>query len=197
MLDGARILSRGLLAVIGAMLLTTAQGRDRIEFPPELRSFPSPSGAYVLEVRAVDGGKQPKSHAELFLVNSEGRRSLWSAALPHRYGPGLAFVSDKGRALLIDEWMKTPSKYAVVLLAENGDTIARHSMSEIVALSGVPGSEVVTVARFGPWMSAPPALTPTQDSVRVEAGGVPLEISFYSGRISRAKSGKVTTEERS
>jgi hypothetical protein len=186
--DWLRISLRGLLAVIGFFMLTTAQSSDRIDLPPEVRLFQSPSGVYEFEVRAVDGWKQPQSEAELFAVGPDaGRRSLWRVALPHRYGPGLAFVTDAGRVLLIDEWMKTPSSYAVQLFAVDGEEIARHSMADIVALTGVPGSEIVTIARVGPWMSAPPTLSPTQDSVLVEAGGVPLAINLQTGHVSRVQ----------
>lgn len=186
--DWLRVSLRGLAVAMGVLMLTAAQSRDRIELPPEVRAFQSPSGAYVFEVRAIDRWKLPQSEAELFLVTPDaGRRSLWRAVLPQRYGPGSAFVTDAGRVLLLDEWMKTPSSHAVELFSQDGELIARHSMSEIVALSGVPGSEIVTVATVGPWMSALPAMSPTQDTVLVEAGGVPLEIDLHTGRISQVK----------
>lgn len=175
------------MAVAGTLLLTTAHGKDVKVLPPEVRSFESPSGAYVLEVLGTAGWKQPQARAELFSVSAEGRSRRWSAALPHRFGPGSAFVSDTGRVVMIDEWVKTPSQYAVALFAENGDMVSRHSMSDIATVSRVPASTLVTRARVGPWMSAAPALAPAQDSVAVEAGGVRLEISLDSGRISIPK----------
>jgi hypothetical protein len=183
--DVLRAFWTGLLTAFGALMPAAAESTDRIAFPPELRTFASPAGAYVLEVRAVDGWKLPKSKAELFSVESGDRRSLWLTALPQRYGPGTAFVSDAGDVLLIDEWMKTPSSHAVVLLRKDGEVIARYSMAEIGALAGVPGPTLVTRARVGPWMSAPPRLSAARDSVLVEAGGVSLEIDLHSGRILR------------
>ncbi len=185
MSERLRYILSGLLAVVGALALTTAEGGDRNVLPSELRTFQSPSGAYVLEVQAVDAWKSPRSKAELFAVTAAGRRSCWSAVLPHRYGPGTAFVSDTGQVLLIDEWVKSLSDYAIVLYAKNGEVLARHPVADIEAVSGIHRADLVTRAHVGPWMSAPPVQSPQGDAVRLEAGGVPLEVNLLTGRITR------------
>ena len=186
MSDRLRYIINSLLAVVGALLLATAEGGDRNVLPPELRSFSSPSGAYVFEVRAVDAWKSPQSRVELFAVNADARRSCWAAVLPHRYGPGTAIVNDTGHVLLIDEWMQTLSDYAIVLYGQNGNLIARHSVSDIETVSGVHRADLATRARAGAWMSAPPKLSPTPDAVLFEAGGVALIVNLLTGRIERA-----------
>lgn len=176
-----------LLVVLATLTFTDACGNDLKVLPPGLRCFFSPSGTYLLEVRSTDQGRQPQSQAGLFLISAEGRRNLWFAELPHRYGPGFVFVSDSGEVLLVDEWIKTPSPYALTLYAKTGAVVARYSMMDIVTVSGISSPELVTRARVGPWMSAPPKLPPTRESVMLEAGGVDLEISFSSGRLSKKK----------
>ena len=186
MSDGLRFIINSLLAVVGALMLTTAEGGDRNILPPELRSFSSPSGAYVFEVRTVDAWKSPQSRVELFAVNADARRSCWAAVLPHRYGPGTAFVSDTGHVLLIDEWMKTLSDSAIMLYAKNGTLIIRHSVSDIETVSGVHRADLATRAHAGAWMSAPPKLSPSHDAVLLEGGGVPLVVNLLTGLLERA-----------
>ena len=175
------------LLVITAFFPAVSHGSDLKALPPETRSFESPTGAYVLEIRAVDGWSQPSAGAELFRVDSADRSSRWFKVLPHRFGPGLAFVSDEGRVVLLDEWMKTPSEHAVVVVSTTGETVARHSMSEIGNAAGVATSVLVSKATVGPWMSAPPHFQPARDALEVEVAGVRLEINLRSGRISNAE----------
>lgn len=170
--------------VLASGLLSVAGGDVRIS-PPLLRAFQSPAGSHVLEVRGTDGWKLPNALAELFSIGRGGRRTLWSKALPHRYGPWSAIVSDSGSVLLLDEWVKTPSQFALMLIDAAGTEIARYSMSDIAEVSGVPTSKLVTTARIGPWMSASPKPAFDRRVVMLEAGGVPLEIDLVSGRLTR------------
>ncbi|MBC7924672.1 MAG: hypothetical protein H7039_03360 [Bryobacteraceae bacterium] len=171
--------------MIGTIVVGAASGGDVKVLPPVKREFLSPSGSHVFEVSGTAGWKSPYAHAELFSTSRGSRRSLWSKDLPHRFGPGSAIVSDTGRVLLIDEWLKTPSPYAVVLFAETGTEVARYSMQDIAQVSGVPSSKLVTTARFGPWMSALPRAEVSRNTVILEAGNVRLELNLDSGRIVR------------
>ncbi|MBC8167399.1 MAG: hypothetical protein H7Y20_16210 [Bryobacteraceae bacterium] len=171
----------GLLAIAGA----AASGGDVKVLPPAKREFQSPSGSHVLEVSGTAGWKSPYAQVELFSLSGGTRRSLWSKELPHRFGPGSAMVSDTGRVLLTDEWLKTPSPYAILLFAETGIEVARYSMLDISKVSGVPSSKLVTTARFGSWMSASPRAAVSRNAVILEAGKVRLELDLDSGRITR------------
>lgn len=180
------LLVSGFAAVVSASTVAGAtSGRDAKALPPEFRTFPSPAGSYVLELRGPAGWKTPYAQAELFSVSTGGRRSVWSKTLQHRYGPGLAIVSDSGQVLLIDEWLKTPSPQAIVLFSNTGSEAARYSMPEIAAVSGVPSSKLVTAARAGVWMSSPPDAVFSRAVVVLEAGGVRLEINLNSGRLTK------------
>jgi hypothetical protein len=181
---------RAVLAGVGTLWLTAAHGRDTKLRPPELRSFASPSGTFVLEVRGPAGGASLQARAELFSAGAAGRQSLWSKPLPQRYGPGTAVVFDDGRVVLIDEWVKTPSPYALMLLAANGDTLVCHSMADIAAVSGVSTARLVTGATAGPWMSAPPERVAGRKALLVTAGKVRLELDLASGRLAREDSAK-------
>jgi hypothetical protein len=176
---------RWLTAVVGALVLALAGAGDRNVLPPPMRAFASPSGSFVLEVRALDAWQSPRAHAELIAVADGGRRSVWAADLRHRYGPGTAFVSDAGRVLLIDEWMRVLSEDALVLYDPTGRQVARHPVADIEAVSGVSRADLAQSARSGPWMSAPPTLLPGGSAVRVEAGGVRLSVDFDTGRLAR------------
>lgn len=187
--DWSSLLFKGVLAAVGIFALPPgASAGDAKALPPEFRTFHSRSGEYVLEIRGSKGWKQPLPQAELFREAPAGRVSRWTKALPHRFGPRFAFVSDKGQVMLFDEWLITPSPYAIAWLADNGDMRLQRSMAEISTAAGVSGRELVRRARCGPWMSAAPALSGNGNSILVEAGGIGLEVGFDSGLITRQKS---------
>lgn len=190
MTDGRRrVLLKGLLA--GGLCASgphAVHGRDVKVLPPEVRTFRSPAGTYLLEVRGRTNWKPPQAQAELFAIVGTERQKLWSRRLPHRYGPGTAFVTDAGRVLLIDEGIKTPSEYAVMLLDLGGDTVKRFSMSDIAVAAGVSEPDLITSARFGPWMSALPVPAPGREAMILEAGKVRLELSLDSGNVTRTGS---------
>lgn len=166
--------------------LGVAGGDDRNVPPPPERSFVSPAGNYRLEVRTPDAGQGILATASLMAVRPGGATAVWSATLPQRYGPGTAFVSDTGRVLLIDEWFRALSDYALVLYDVDGSVLARHPVADIEAASGLTRAELASRGRAGPWMSASPERAPSGDAVVVEAGGVRLLVSLETGALARA-----------
>lgn len=93
-------------------------------------------------------------------------------------------VCDKGRVVLIDEWLKTPSPLAILLFSETGSEIVRYSMSEIATISGVPASTLVAKARVGTWMSDEPVAIYDRELAVLEAGGLRLDLHLRTGRLS-------------
>lgn len=174
---------------LGSLVATTAMGKDKKVRPPAQRRFASPSGTFALDVTGAVGWPSPQAHAELFAVAAGARRSLWSRPLPQRYGPALAVVSDEGTTLLVDEWIRTPSPYALVVIGVTGETIGAHSMADIAAASGVSPADLAARATDGPWMSAPPSLDPPSHRVVVEAGGIRLVVDLATAQLSRAAAG--------
>ncbi|MGJ5820446.1 hypothetical protein [Paludibaculum fermentans] len=183
--------SRRSLLLLGVPFFIVPSGmdassqRDGKTLPPELRTFSSPAGAYVLELRGPEGWKRPQAQAELFAARPGGRRSVWTKTLPHRYGPALAVVSDQGVVLLIDEGVRTPGPLAAVIIARDGRETARYSTAEIAKLAGVTIVALAKSARVATWLSAPPAITSGGGVVVLEAASVPLELDLNSGHLRR------------
>jgi hypothetical protein len=73
---------------------------------------------------------------------------------------------------------------ALVLYSQAGVQIARHSVTDIEAVSGVSRADLAERATSGAWMSAPPVLDPAGDAVIVEAGRVPLRVDLGTGRLA-------------
>ncbi len=170
-----------------SLAMDTSSQHDVKALPPEFRSFSSPAGAYVLELRGPRGWKPPQAQAELFAARPGGRRSVWTKPLPHRYGPALAVVSDEGLVLLLDEGLRSPGSLAVTVLARDGSEIARYSTSDIAKTAGVTMSGLIKSARVGIWMSAPPAMTPDGSAVVLDAAGLQLKVDLHSGQLSRSR----------
>lgn len=168
------------------MTATATWGQDKKSRPPASRRFSSESGAFELEVTGADHWKTAQAHAEMFAVAPSGRRSAWSTPLPQRYGPALALVADNGGALLVDEWINTPSPYALMVIAPDGKTVCSHSMNDIAAASGVSSAQLAASAAAGPWRSARPIYLAKQDAVLIEAAGVRLHVDLKTGKLSRA-----------
>ncbi|QOY87073.1 hypothetical protein [Paludibaculum fermentans] len=167
--------------------MDTSSQQDVKALPPDFRSFSSPAGAYVLELRGPRGWRPPQAQAELFSARPGARRSVWTKPLPHRYGPAQAVVSDEGLVLLLDEGLRTPGPLAVAVLARDGSETARYSTSGIAKAAGVTLPALIKSARVGIWMSAPPAMTPDGAAVVLEAAGVQLKVELHSGRLSRSR----------
>jgi hypothetical protein len=169
------------------MTAAAAAGQDKKARPPASRRFTSESGAFQLEVTSSNNWRTSQAHAEMFAVASSGRRSVWSIPLPPRYGPALAVVADTGGALLVDEWINTPSPYALMVIAPDGNTVRTHSMNDIAAASGLPPAQLAASAASGPWMSARPIYLARQRAVLIEAAGIRIHVDLTTGQLSRVK----------
>lgn len=167
------------------MTAAASSGQDEKSRPPASRRFASANGDFQLDVTSPDNWKTSRAHAEMFAVASSGRRSVWSTALPQRYGPALALVSSNGGVLLVDEWINTPSPYALMVLAPNGETVGSHSMNDIAAASGLSPAQLAASAASGPWRSAQPIYEAGQGVMLIEAGGVRLHVDLKTGKLSR------------
>lgn len=175
-----------LVAVIASLLPVAVPALDKKVLPPPRRSFASPSGRFELQLRSAQAASDPHVVAEMFRLDTAGRHSLWSRPLPQRLGPALALVSDEGSTLLVDEWVRTPSPYALMVLGPGGETVGTHSMADIAAVSGLPMAELVARARSGPWMSDAPSRSAEPQRVSLHAGGVQLLIDLGTARLARA-----------
>jgi len=153
---------------------------DQQDPPPSIREFRSPEGDFLLTIRAADNWKTPRAAAEF----SRGGRSLWRMDLPHEYGPRTALVSRRGVVVLFDEWINVFSPRAVLILDSAGRTLAQHSSEAVQTALGVPRARLASLARFGPWMTAPPVLAAPDGPARVSAGGRVLEIRLTDGSLA-------------
>lgn len=178
-----------LATAIASLLPVAVPALDKKVLPPPRRSFASPSGRFELQLRSAQAAADPHVVAEMFRLDAAGRHSLWSRPLPQRLGPALALVSDEGATLLVDEWVKTPSPYALMVLGPGGETLGTHSMADIAAVSGHSMAELVARARSGPWMSAAPRRSDQPQRVLLQAGGVPLAIDLATAQLVRAPAG--------
>jgi hypothetical protein len=160
---------------------------DRIALPPTLEEVTSPSGQYVFAISTPDNWKTTKSVGELFEIVDGARRLLWSRSLPHGFRPRYALMGNQGNVLLLDEWINIKSDYAVMVIDRDNQLIAQHDFDAVQTVLGVPGSEIVTVARYGFWIGAPPLVDPSGKSAEVVAGGKTLAIRLADGHISLSK----------
>jgi hypothetical protein len=167
------------------MTAAAAAGQDKKTRPPAIRRFTADTGAFQLEVTSSNNWRTSQAHAEMFAVSSSGRRSVWSIPLPQRYGPALAVVAVSGGALLVDEWINTPSPYALMVIAPDGRTVSTHSMTDIATAAGLVPAQLTASAASGPWMSAPPVYLAVPDAMLIEAGGVRLRIDLKTGKLLR------------
>lgn len=173
-------------AVIASLLPAAVPAFDKKVLPPPRRSFASSSGRFELVVHSPQPAADPHAMAEMFRIDATERRSLWSRPLPQRLGPALALVSDEGSTLLVDEWINTPSRYALMVLGPGGETLGTHSMADIAAVSGRPMAELAAHATSGPWMSAMPTRTADPQRIVLHAGGMRLSIDLATARLARA-----------
>jgi hypothetical protein len=155
--------------------------QDRVDFPPLKRQFASPSGGFLLNVDALDGWKTPKAVATL---HDAAGAVLWRRELPHHHGPRRVLVTGGGQVLLVDEWINVISRYALTLIAPDGATIAQYTAEQIITLLAVPRPAITANARYGPWVSDGPSLSPDGKSVLFKAGGRTLVLRLADGVLS-------------
>lgn len=162
----------------------TATNTDRITLPDARREFTSPSGRFAFVVSTRDAWQTSRGNAELFSVAGSTRTLLWSGELSQQYGPRFVIVSDAGTVVMLDEWINVSTPHAVVLRDQNNRTLAQHSTDAVQATLMVPMNDVVRLAKYGWWISAPPVLSSGGDAVRVEAAGKVLTIRLPDGQLS-------------
>ncbi len=86
--------------------------------------------------------------------------------------------------VLFDDWINVASSRAVMVLDPSGSEVAVHGFQEVQRTAGVPGSDIVASAKFGPWMQSQPRLSPSGDLALVETGGRTLAIRMDTGVLS-------------
>ena len=154
---------------------------DRIDYPPLVQEFGSPSGAFHLTVKSLDSWKTPKAAATLRLASGA---MLWQRDLPHYHGPRRVLVTDAGQVLLVDEWVNVVSRYALTLIARDGAVIAQYSAEQIISLLAVPRRAISARARYGPWIADGPNLSSDAQSALFQAGGRSLVLRLQDGLLS-------------
>jgi hypothetical protein len=157
-----------------------SQSADWIALPPAREEFSSPGGSFLFALTVTE----KRSVGELFEVRADRREFRFRRDLPHEYRPRFAAVSDEGHVLLLDEWINIASRYAVMVLDAKNEVVAEHDFHAVANALGVPGSEIVPLARHGSWLQSPPSLGPGEETATVEAAGKVLRINLRDGTLS-------------
>lgn len=163
---------------------------DRLDLPPQKRSYSSPSGRYRLELDLVQRTPPWRVDARLLVVDGNGTggaspaRTLWQQRLPHEGGPRSALVSDRGAVVLLDDWIRILSPRAVTLLASDGRVLASYSAEQIIERVQRPPREVAEAARFGNWLSEEARLAQPVGPVLLRCAGRGLALDLDSGRLT-------------
>lgn len=158
---------------------------DQRDIPPVERKFASSTGGFELRIFSDQNWKTRQAIAEL----RKGAKAVWRRDLPHSYGPRDAVVLSGGKVVLLDEWINVASKLAIVLLDEEGQTIATYSYNDVKRVSGETSKGLTRGAALGPyrkgtWLSSKPALS--GNFVVVSAGDVQLSLDCQSGALKRS-----------
>lgn len=159
---------------------------DVISRPAATRVFLSPAGHYELTVSSADNWRTPRGVAELAEISGNERRLVWRQDLPHRMGPRTAVVTDSGTVVLIDEWINSPSPYALTVIDSSGKILAQYSLDQLIAALGVERRAISANARLGIWMSAAPVLSADGAAIIFRTGGRRLTVWVSDGRLSVA-----------
>lgn len=187
--------ARAMLSVFVSMALVAligleAHGLDRIELPSASRDIESSNGSYILRLSTFDQWQSKHVVAELFQKERASHTLLWHQILPHEYGPRYALVGKEGQVLLLDEWINVKSSYAATLVGRDGQVIRRYDFEAILEILGVPVAEVVRSAKYGWWISLPPAFDSSGTVAEVRAAGTILRIRLEDGNLSLSPSGQ-------
>jgi hypothetical protein len=166
---------------------TPASG-DWITHPPVREEFVSADGRQRLVISSIDeqGWKSQRSSAEMQRAERGIWRSQWRLDLPHAYRPRFALATPKGAAVFLDEWINIRSPLAIMVIGPDGRGVAVTHVDAVFQLLGVPGSDVVAVARYGVWMQAPPVLSADGQQVEVRTAGKVLRVRLSDGALSLA-----------
>ncbi len=181
----SRLLWAGLLGIYLGISATSSvvDALDRIPRPPTLVESTSPDGQYAFVVSSPDNWKSKHAVGELYRVTDGSKRLLWRRHLPQEFGPRFALVGQQGQVLLLDEWINVMSRYAVMILSLTNQVVAQHHFSDVQRVLKVPSAEIVKRARYGAWITSPPMLDPSRQTVTVEAGGKVLSVHLSDGHL--------------
>jgi hypothetical protein len=161
-----------------------AVDKDRISLPPLRRETTSLSGDYAFIVAAEDAWRSSRASGELVRVASGRQRPVWKTSLPEQFGPRFVLLDDRGDVLLVDEWVNTVTRHALVLFDVTGHERAHYTFDDIRIATGVPGSTIVQMAVHGSWLTSVPALDAVAQTATITAGGKTLSISLTDGHLS-------------
>ena len=191
-----KFLKAAAMVFIATAQMTGTARADKRVLPEVLREFHSPSNEFRLLIIGNDRWLKPYASAELYRVNKSDSNEpdsnepgssdelLWRISkLPHRLGPSNAFVTDGGRVLLIDEWVNTPSSYALMVIEKNGETKPALSFAEIARLTGNSEASMVKSAVVGAWQSMQPSLVPGKERVRLRTCSTPFYLDLSTGEV--------------
>jgi hypothetical protein len=135
--------------------LTNRQGMsDAIDLPPQSREIFSPRRNISARVFSEDQWKLRIATLEVFANDGAKKTLLWRVQLPHPNGPRFVTVLDSGAVVLIDDWINSPSRQALMVLTPSGKALATYSFEDIVAVLSVSRREVANLAKIGLWQSA-------------------------------------------
>ena len=160
---------------------------DVISEPPAREAFLSPGDCYEFVISMNgDANDWMSSGSTGTLIRKESgeAKSQWTKNLPHAYRPRFAFVNDEGFVILLDQWINVAGPHAVTVFDQNGATTAAYDFYDIADVIGVPGREIVPLAKHGSWMSSQPPVDIKSNAVRVTVGGKGLAIQFDTGELA-------------
>ena len=170
-----------------ALLLLTATARhssalptvasDEVAAPHSPRYVVSPGATFTLQLDVIEAGDAPKVAGTL---RSRSGEAIWLAELPQYYGPRYAFVADDGRVLLLDEWVPSLSRYAVMALAPDGSVSAMVGYENLAAILRMPPRDLMASATHGPWLMAEPQQAKGIVEASTPAGTVRID---FAGRV--------------
>ena len=157
---------------------------DRRVLPPEVREFKSPSGDFALTLSTADHWKTPYANAALTEHASASAQLRWRQTLPHQQGPRHVLVTNAGEVVLADDWINSPSRQALMLIATDGKILAKYSLDQVIETLGVARKDITPNARHGIWLGALPEINPDGTAVLLQAGGRRLSMKLSDGSLT-------------
>jgi len=176
----------GLILFTGNLPADNSLAQDYVTHPPPRAEFLCAAGGYVFVLSTPDQWKTRKSNGQLLKIDGEERRPLWRRSLDHEFRPRFVLVGNSGDVLLIDEWVRIESRFAIMLLDRDNRVVAQYTLDEIRALLDVPPSVIGRAAQHGVWIAALPTLDDNAGTARIEAGGKVLSVRLGDGQLSVA-----------
>ncbi|MEZ6075332.1 MAG: hypothetical protein R3C09_12575 [Pirellulaceae bacterium] len=175
------------LMVIFAIAQQSGAGwADKRVLPDAIREFHSPSKNFRLVVVVEEKRTEPVVYAELYRKSDGGVEEdlIWRIdKLPHRLGPSRALVTEGGRVLLIDEWVNTPSSFALMAIEKNGTIKLTLSFADLAKLTGNSERSMAESAKFGAWRSLEPYLVPGKEIACLCTCSTPFHLDLTNGEV--------------